>query len=53
MMMYMDMHESEKSGQAPDLSSYAMLEKTMRDRKKTHRNILEIESDYLRSMTTA
>ena len=46
MMMYMDMYESEKNGEASDLSSYASLEKTMKERKKTHRNILEIESGF-------
>ena len=51
MMMYMDMYEKEKNGEATDLSSYASLEKNDEGEKNTHRNILDIESEYLKSMT--
>ena len=50
MRMYMDLYEAEQSGVAVDLTSYSMLEKTMKEIKKTHRNILEIESQFLQAV---
>ncbi len=49
MMMYLGMHRTEKNGEVSS-TTYAMLEKNMKERKKTNRNILEIESQYLKAM---
>jgi hypothetical protein len=36
-----------------EIISYEFLEKTMREKKSTHRNILEIESRFLREVEEA
>ena len=48
MSMYLDLYESANNTDDGDiLSSYEHLELSMKERKKTHRNILEIERNLL------
>ena len=47
MNMYLDLHEASQQNADAIISSYEDLERTMKDRKKTHRNIMEIERSFL------
>ena len=49
--MYQQMYRELKGG--TELLSYDTLEKTMRQKKKTHRNILEIENKFLKEIESS
>ena len=48
MNMYLDLYEASKQNADAIISSYEDLERNMKERrKKTHRNIMEIERSFL------